>query len=108
MIDILKKYINSKTYCLKFLGYHLTDHGIEINNILIGKQYDSIKITTNQNQEGYHSNNTIPLNNKHTYTFTVSPEYYGDFMNLLGTITPRNNYHSSQILMDDTLINRHD
>lgn len=82
MIDILKKYINSKTYCLKFLDYHLTDHGIEVNDILVGNPYDDIRITTKQNQEGCYSNHTIPLNNKHTYTFTVSPENYNDFVNL--------------------------
>lgn len=85
MIDILKKYINSKTYCLKFLDYHITGNEIKINNILVGNLYDNIRIATNQNQDGYYcSNHTIPLNNEHTYTFTVSPEHYKDFMELLG------------------------
>ncbi len=106
MIDILKKYINSKTFCLKFMGFHLVGH--EIDNILIGNPYDNIKITTSQNQEGCHSNNTVSLNNKHTYAFTVSLEHYDDFMNLFGTIMSRNNYNNSRILMDDTPINRHD
>lgn len=84
MIDLLKKYINSKTYCLKFLDYHITGNEIKIDNILVGKPYDNINIATNQNQEGYYySNHTIPLHNEHTYTFTVSPEHYDKFANLL-------------------------
>lgn len=83
MIDLLKKYINSKTYCLKFLDYHITGNEIKISNILVGNLYDNISIATNQNQDGYYcSNNTIPLYNEHTYTFTVSPEHYDKFANL--------------------------
>ena len=29
MIDLLKKYINLKTYCLKFLDYHITGNEIK-------------------------------------------------------------------------------
>lgn len=96
MIDILKKYINSKTYCLKFPDYHLTDRGIEVNHILVGRPYDNIRITTNQDQGVCYSDHTIPLNNKHTYTFTVSPENYNDFVNLFAYINGR------------CTINRHD
>ena len=109
MIDLLKKYINSKIYCLKFLDYHITGNEIKINKILVGNLYDNIRIATNQNQGDYYCfNHTIPLNNEHTYTFTVNPENYNDFANLFGIATPRNNYNTSHILMDDTPINRHD
>ena len=84
MIDLLKKYINLKTYCLKFLDYHITGNEIKIGNILVGNLYDNISIATNQNQNGYYcSNNTIPLYNEKTYTFTISPEHYDKFANLL-------------------------
>ena len=84
MIDLLKKYINLKTYCLKFLDYHITGNEIKIGNILVGNLYDNISIATNQNQDDYYcSNNTIPLYNEHTYTFIISPEHYDKFANLL-------------------------